>query len=96
MKVKKLIVNTNTIDNYCNENNIECINFIKIDVEGAEKLVLDGGINMLKDNKIKMGLFEIGETLTDANTNEHEICDMLESYNYKIIKNIPNNYLFYL
>lgn len=31
-----------------------------------------------------MGLFEIGETLTDANanTNEPKICNMLESYNY--------------
>ena len=95
-EIIKLNVNTNTIDNYCNENNIECINLIKIDVEGAEKLVLDGGINMLKHNKIKMGLFEIGETLTDANTTEHEICNMLESYNYKIMKEIPNNYLFYI
>jgi FkbM family methyltransferase len=95
-EIIKLNVNTNTIDNYCKENSIEYIDFIKIDVEGAEKLVLDGGKNMLKENNIKMGLFEIGETLTDANTSENEICNMLESYNYKIIKNIPNNYLFYL
>lgn len=92
----KYNVKTNTIDNYCHENNIEFIDFIKIDVEGAEKLVLDGGINMLKNNKIKMGLFEIGETLTDANTSATAICNILESCNYKVMKNIPNNYLFYL
>ena len=95
-EIAKLNVNTNTIDNYCNENNIEYIDFIKIDVEGAEKIVLDGANNMLRNNKIKMGLFEVGETLRDANTSEHDICNMLEKYNYKIMKEIPNNYLFYI
>ena len=91
-----LNVNTNTIDNYCNEKSINNIDFIKIEVEGAEKIVLDGAKNMLENNKIKMGIFEIGETLKDANTSENEICNMLENYNYKIYKEIPNNYLFYL
>lgn len=95
-EIAKLNVNTNTIDTYCNENNIEYIDFIKIDVEGAEKIVLDGANNMLRNNKIKMGLFEVGETLRDANTSEYDICNMLEKYNYKIMKEIPNNYLFYI
>jgi FkbM family methyltransferase len=94
---KTINVNSDTIDNYCKSNNIENIDFIKIDVEGAEKMVLDGAINMLKNNKIKMGIFEIGETLTDAGTNENEICNYLMEYNYIIEKNIvPNNYIFYL
>ena len=59
-------------------------------------MVLDGAKNMLENNKIKVGIFEIGETLKDANTSEDEICNMLENYNYKIYKEIPNNYLFYL
>lgn len=91
-----LNVNTNSIDNYCNEKSINNIDFIKIDVEGAEKIVFDGAKTMLENNKIKMGIFEIGETLKDANTSENEICTMLENYNYKIYKEIPNNYLFYL
>lgn len=95
-EIIKLNVETNTIDNYCLKNNIDRIDFIKIDVEGAEKIVLEGGNKMLKDNKIKMGLFEIGETLRDANTSEYDICNMLEKYNYKIMKEIPNNYLFYI
>lgn len=94
--VLKLNVNTNTIDNYCKENQIDHIDFIKIDVEGAEKIVLQGAINMLKHNKIKMGLFEIGDTLIDANTSNIEISHFLESFNYKIVKHIQNNYLFHL
>lgn len=94
---KTINVTSDTIDNYCKSNNIENIDFIKIDVEGAEKMVLDGAINMLKNNKIKMGIFEIGETLTDAGTNENEICNYLMEYNYIIEKNIvPNNYIFYI
>ena len=94
---KTINVNSDTIDNYCKNNNIENIDFIKIDVEGAEKMVLDGANNMLKNNKIKMGIFEIGETLTDAGTSENEICNYLMNYNYIIEKNIvPNNYIFYL
>ena len=33
-----------------------------------------------------MGIFEIGETLTDAGTNENEICNYLMKYNYIIEK----------
>lgn len=40
-----------TLDSYIFEENID---FIKIDAEGSEKLILDGAINLLKKNKIKM------------------------------------------
>jgi FkbM family methyltransferase len=94
---KKINVKCETIDNYCKINNITKIDFIKIDVEGAEKMVLDGANNMLQNNTIKMGIFEIGETLADAGTSEDEICKYLMNYNYKIDKNfVPNNYIFYL
>ena len=52
---------------------------------------------MLKNNKIKCELFEVGSTLYDANTNETEICEFLEKYGYIINKDISNtDYLFYL
>ena len=50
---------------------------------------------MLKNKQIKFGLFDIGETLIDANTNEKGISDYLEQYDYRIYTKIPNNYLFY-
>ena len=37
-----------TIDKFVKENNIEKIDWIKIDVEGAEENVIDGGINSIK------------------------------------------------
>jgi FkbM family methyltransferase len=92
-----LNVKCEKIDTYCELNNITEIGFIKIDVEGAEKLVLEGAKNMLQNKKILCGIFEIGQTLYDANTSENEITNLLEGYGYKIDKTISgSDYLFYL
>jgi FkbM family methyltransferase len=50
-----------TLDEYCQENNIISIDFLKIDVEGAEELVLIGAQRILKQNpqlKIMIELYE--------------------------------------
>jgi FkbM family methyltransferase len=46
-------VKINTIDNYCNEHNIQTIDFLKIDTQGYEDMVLKGSYNKLKNNDIK-------------------------------------------
>lgn len=92
-----LNVKCETLDTYCELNNIHQIGFIKIDVEGAEKLILDGATKMLKAHKILCGVFEVGQTLVDANTSGQEIVTLLEGYGYKIDKTISDNdYIFYL
>jgi FkbM family methyltransferase len=96
-EINILNVKCKKIDTYCEENNISNIDFVKIDVEGAEKYVLEGAKNMLENNKIKCGIFEVGQTLVDANTSEAEICDMLEKYGYRIDKTVSrSDYIFYL
>ena len=42
---KTFDVKTDTLDNYCEENNIEKIDILKIDTEGSELEVLGGGQN---------------------------------------------------
>jgi len=49
-----------TGDEYMMEKNIEVIDFLKIDVEGAEHLVLKGFENSIKRGKIKVIQFEYG------------------------------------
>ena len=96
-EINKINVKCIKLDTYCKENNIDTIDFIKIDVEGAEKLVFEGAINLLENKKIKCGIFEVGQTLYDAGTSGQEICDMLISYGYSINKNISgSDYVFYL
>ncbi len=46
-------VNTNTLDDYCTENNLQP-NLLKIDVEGNELRVLVGGIETIKKHKPKI------------------------------------------
>lgn len=84
-----------TIDSYCEQNNIEMIDFIKIDVEGAEKMVLDGAKRMLSQNKIRAGIFEYGATLTDAGTSAEEIMEMLGSYGYKFDKSLSKSDIYF-
>ncbi len=51
-------ININTIDNFCSENEIFQIDFLKIDVEGYEFSVLQGAKKMLDNNNIKIIQFE--------------------------------------
>ena len=92
-----LNVKCQTLDSYCSEHSIQQIDFIKIDVEGAEKIVLEGAKGLLQSHRIKAGIFEIGETLKDAGTSTEEICALLENYGYVINKEFsPNDYVFSL
>ena len=93
--IVKYGTNNITIDTYCDKNNIDYINFIKIDVEGAELHVFKGAEKMLRAKKILCGCYEFGETLQDAGTSEEEIERYLSSLGYKIQRIDSNNNLFY-
>lgn len=46
---EKILVKGTTIDDFVNENNIKKIDFIKADIEGAERKMLSGAKNVLKE-----------------------------------------------
>lgn len=94
-EINLLTVGCKTLDSYCEENGISFIDFIKIDVEGAEKVVFEGAHNLLSSRRIKSGLFEIGQTLVDAGTSTDEVCNLIESYGYKLDKTLFNNDIFF-
>jgi FkbM family methyltransferase len=84
-------VKCQTLDSYCKERAISDIDFIKIDVEGAEKHIFDGAKEMLSSKKIKAGIFEFGSTLTDAGTSKEEIVNLLKNYGYTIVETISEH-----
>ena len=86
----KIIVNTDTIDNYCSVNNINEIDILKIDVEGSEKRVLQGAENTLK--KIKIIYTEIVENKNKYLDKEKEIINFLNKNNFQFLekKDIKN------
>jgi FkbM family methyltransferase len=93
-EIYKLDVECITLDSYCKNNNIEKIDYIKIDVEGAEFMVLKGCLNLLKDKKINAGQFEVGIE-KEFGISKEEIILFLENNGYKVNSDISTDYLFY-
>jgi FkbM family methyltransferase len=46
----KFLVNKTTLDIYCAKNSINCIDLMKIDVEGYETNILQGGLSMIMNS----------------------------------------------
>lgn len=79
------LVKTDILDNFCDQLKIEHIDFLKIDVEGFEKNVLEGSDVLLKKNLIKFIQFEISDIpLKGAGRTPEEILYLLEKYNYSV------------
>jgi len=82
-------VKITTIDEFCSLNHIEQIDFLKLDVEGHELKVLEGGRNLLEKGKIKFIQFEFGGCNIDSRTYFWDFFYTLKSHYqlYRIVKN---------
>lgn len=83
-KYEKYLIKTITINEYCHNNNVDFIDFIKIDVEGVEYLVLKGMYGLLKNKKIKMIQFEYGNTFIDAGFSLKLVFDLIKECEYNM------------
>src|SRR5215217_2314063 len=72
-------VNANTLDYLLQSKGIKQVNWIKIDVEGAEFEVLKGATNILSNSKDIALLIEV-----HGLDNDRPILEFLSSYNFKI------------
>ncbi len=61
-------VRIETLDDYCRNENVQNIDLLKLDVEGHELDVLQGGIQMFQGKRIKMVSFEFGGCNIDTRT----------------------------
>ena len=62
------IIQITTIDEFCSENSIKLIDFLKMDVEGHEINVLKGANKMIEADAIHFILFEFGGCNIDSKT----------------------------
>lgn len=73
-----------TGDEYCLVNNINHIDFLKIDVEGAENIVLNGFSGMIKKQKIDIIQFEYGYTHGDSHFLMKDFYNLFIENNYSV------------
>lgn len=93
----KIIVKSIKLDDWYKNNNIDIIDFIWIDVQGAEKEVIDGCKNIL--HKIRFIQLEYGETSYEGGLSKKETYNMMINNNFELIMDYnPNSnsgdYLF--
>lgn len=91
---EEIAVTCNTVDNFMKQAGISHLDYLKIDVEGAELMVLKGATNALKNGKISGGQFEFGDTLKDAQTSLADIESFLKECGYHVCFRYNSNCVF--
>jgi FkbM family methyltransferase len=76
------ILSIQRADKYIEQNNIQCIDFLKIDVEGFELDVLKGFENYL--NMVKYIQFEYGGTYADNNITYNDVTNHLKKFGFNV------------
>lgn len=89
-KFSKVLVKTNTIDDFCKKKKITNIDLLKIDVEGSEENVIFGAKKNLRN--IKIIYTEIVENKKNYTKKEKNIINYLKKHGFELVKkdNIGN------
>ncbi|MCK9581413.1 MAG: FkbM family methyltransferase [Methanoregula sp.] len=88
--LKKQTVEMKKLDDFCLENNVNSIDFLKIDVEGNELKVLEGARGMLSNHKISVVQFEYGGTYIGSGALLKDVFDFFAGMPYTIYKMLPD------
>ena len=83
---KLLTAPLSTGNTYCKLHNIHSIDFLKIDVEGAEHLVLQGFSELLEKKSIKAIQFEYGYTNGDTKFLMRDYHKFFNHYEYSVAR----------
>jgi FkbM family methyltransferase len=82
---RKLTVSTDTLDNYVEREQLSSLDLVKIDVEGAERLVLEGAAVTLKKFKPLL-VVEFSEHSAAFGYSDAELFDVLKSLDYSLFR----------
>ena len=81
-KIRSFPCEATTLDLYMHENSLERVNFLKIDVEGAEYLVLEGGNDLLASHQPIL-FFEMWDSyMHDFGTTPIDFCEIILGAGY--------------
>lgn len=83
--VGKSQIDVITLDDFCADNKIEAIDILKLDVQGAELIALDGAKKMLEAKKIKSIYTEIAfSAVYQKQALFGSICEFLSNYSINL------------
>jgi FkbM family methyltransferase len=91
---KKIAVNATYLDKFCKDNKIKHIDFLKIDTEGSELDILQGGSELLKDHSIDAIQFEYTCTYPDAGITLKQIYEYLNKFGYKLFRECTGGLIY--
>jgi len=87
-------IETETLDNYCKDQEIEEIDLLKIDVEGHELEVLKGSKDMISSRNIRFITFEFGGANIDTRTYFQDYYYFFDEHGYDIYRVLPSADLY--
>jgi FkbM family methyltransferase len=89
---KPINVEVFRLDKYLADNLIDCIDLIKIDVEGFEPNVIRGMSSFLKDKKVKAILIEFNQYwLNENNSSSRKLYDEIIDYGFNPVSPLNEN-----
>ena len=87
-------VEIKSLNNYCKNSNIDYINLLKMDVEGHELDVLQGGQELFAKNAIDIATFEFGGCNIDSRTFFQDFWYFFKGYDMEIYRILPREKLY--
>ncbi len=92
---KVVSVRTDTVFNYCRENNIEHIHILKCDTEGHDIEVIRGALPMLEKGQISIFQFEYNYRWIYSRNFLRDVFLLVDGLPYKVAKLQSNNLLVF-
>ena len=77
-----------TMNYFIEKSILEIPDYIKIDVDGTEHLILEGGNNFLRNKKVKSLSIEINENFEDQ---YKKVMNLMKEYEFKILHKKRND-----
>ena len=87
-----IMTNSITLDTFCQEYEIDMIDFLIITAEGAENKIIEGAKNTLK--KTNYVMLEIQKSLYTESMNQYTATRLMLMNNFSFFKKIGNNVIF--
>jgi hypothetical protein len=87
-------VTIDTLDNYCENNGISCIDLLKADIEGHELDLFLGAKRMFQTGSVRIATFEFGGCNIDTHTYFQDYFYYFKEMNMDLYRITPSGYLY--